>query len=86
MTSPTGLSDEAAQRHLANWGYNELPRNRTRSFLANAAHALAEPMFALLLTAVCVVIAPIYLSDGYLLTTNCLEPNLWMACAYQEKP
>ena len=28
------------------------------------------------------VIAPQYLSNGSLLTTNCLEPNLWMGCAY----
>src|SRR5579864_3091023 len=38
--------------------------------------------FALLLSAVCAVIAPQYLSNGSLLTTNCLEPNLWMGCAY----
>ncbi len=38
--------------------------------------------FALLLSAVTVVIAPQYLSNGSLLTTNCLEPNLWMGCAY----
>jgi 4-amino-4-deoxy-L-arabinose transferase-like glycosyltransferase len=38
--------------------------------------------FALLLTAVAVVIAPQYLSNGSLLGTNCLEPNLWMGCAY----
>src|SRR6202034_1744865 len=38
--------------------------------------------FALLLSAIAVVIAPQYLSDGGLLTTNCLEPNLWMGCAY----
>ncbi|MGB9069883.1 MAG: glycosyltransferase family 39 protein [Candidatus Acidiferrales bacterium] len=38
--------------------------------------------FALLLTAIAVLIAPQYLSDGGLLTTNCLEPNLWMGCAY----
>jgi 4-amino-4-deoxy-L-arabinose transferase-like glycosyltransferase len=38
--------------------------------------------FALLLTAVTVVIAPQYLSNGSLLGTNCLEPNLWMGCAY----
>jgi hypothetical protein len=36
----------------------------------------------MLLTAICVVIAPQYLSNGSLLTTNCLEPNLWMGCAY----
>jgi 4-amino-4-deoxy-L-arabinose transferase-like glycosyltransferase len=38
--------------------------------------------FALLLSAVTIVIAPQYLSNGSLLTTNCLEPNLWMGCAY----
>ncbi|MGA8012868.1 MAG: glycosyltransferase family 39 protein [Candidatus Acidiferrales bacterium] len=38
--------------------------------------------FALLLSAVTVLIAPQYLSNGSLLTTNCLEPNLWMGCAY----
>jgi hypothetical protein len=38
--------------------------------------------YAMLLTAICVVIAPQYLSNGSLLTTNCLEPNLWMGCAY----
>jgi len=31
---------------------------------------------------VAVLIAPTYLSDGSLLTTNCLEPALWMGCAY----
>ncbi|HEV7745088.1 MAG TPA: glycosyltransferase family 39 protein [Pyrinomonadaceae bacterium] len=38
--------------------------------------------FALVLSAVAVLIAPIYLSGGSLLTTNCLEPLLWMGCAY----
>ena len=38
--------------------------------------------FSLVLSAVAVVIAPIYLSDGSLLTTNCLEPLLWMGCVY----
>src|SRR5260221_11992469 len=38
--------------------------------------------FALILSAVAVLIAPIYLSGGSLLTTNCLEPLLWMGCAY----
>ena len=38
--------------------------------------------FALLLSAICVVIAPQYLSNASLLGTNCLEPNLWMGCAY----
>jgi hypothetical protein len=38
--------------------------------------------FAVLLSAVCSVVVPQYLSDGSLLGTNCLEPNLWMGCAY----
>jgi len=38
--------------------------------------------FALVLAAIAVLIAPAYLSDGSLLTTNCLEPALWMGCAY----
>lgn len=38
--------------------------------------------FALVLSAVAILVSPIYLSDGSLLTTNCLEPLLWMGCAY----
>jgi Dolichyl-phosphate-mannose-protein mannosyltransferase len=38
--------------------------------------------FAMLLSAIPVVIAPQYLSNGSILGTNCLEPNLWMGCAY----
>jgi dolichyl-phosphate-mannose-protein mannosyltransferase len=38
--------------------------------------------FALILAAVSAVVAPMYLSNGSLLTTNCLEPILWMGCAY----
>jgi dolichyl-phosphate-mannose-protein mannosyltransferase len=38
--------------------------------------------FALLLAGICALIAPQYLSNGSLLSTNCLEPNLWMGCAY----
>jgi hypothetical protein len=38
--------------------------------------------FAMALSAIAVALAPQYLSNGSLLTTNCLEPNLWMGCAY----
>ena len=38
--------------------------------------------FALGLGAVAVLIAPVDLSGGSLLTTNCLEPLLWMGCMY----
>ena len=38
--------------------------------------------YAILVSAICVLIAPQYLSNGSLLVTNCLEPNLWMSCVY----
>lgn len=43
---------------------------------------LGGKFYAMLLAAITVVVAPQYLSNGSLLGTNCLEPNLWMACAY----
>jgi len=46
------------------------------------ARELGGRRFALVLSAVAIVIAPQYLSNGSLLGTNCLEPNLWMGCAY----
>jgi len=46
------------------------------------ARELGGRCFAVLLSAICAVIAPQYLSNGGLLGTNCLEPNLWMGCAY----
>ena len=38
--------------------------------------------FAVVLTAICVALAPHYLSNAGLLGTNSLEPTLWMGCAY----
>src|SRR5260370_6038961 len=49
---------------------------------AAIARDLAGLRYALLLSAICALIAPQYLSNGSLLGTNCLEPNLWMGCAY----
>src|SRR6202142_4195639 len=46
------------------------------------AREMGGRRYAVLLSAVCAVIAPQYLSNGSLLGTNCLEPNLWMGCAY----
>src|SRR5207248_2741694 len=46
------------------------------------ARELGGKRYAMLLTAVTIVIAPQYLSNGSLLGTDCLEPNLWMGCAY----
>src|SRR6202051_3984099 len=56
------------------------------SFLVVQTAVLAREFggrrFALVLSAVTIVVAPQYLSNGSLLGTNCLEPNLWMGCAY----
>jgi Dolichyl-phosphate-mannose-protein mannosyltransferase len=56
------------------------------SFLVLQTAVLAREFggrrFALLLAALTTLIAPQYLSNGSLLGTNCLEPNLWMGCAY----
>src|ERR1700751_2878878 len=49
---------------------------------AATARELGGKTYALLLTAITVALAPQYLSNGSLLGTNCLEPNLWMGCAY----
>src|SRR5579859_1962779 len=38
--------------------------------------------YSIILTAICVAFAPLYLSNGNLLGTNCLEPSLWMGCAW----
>jgi 4-amino-4-deoxy-L-arabinose transferase-like glycosyltransferase len=46
------------------------------------ARELGGRRFAVVLSAIAVLIAPQYLSNGSLLGTNCLEPNLWMGCAY----
>jgi len=49
---------------------------------AVVARQLGGRRYALLLTALCVALAPQYLSNGGLLGTNILEPNLWLGCAY----
>jgi hypothetical protein len=60
----------------------------TRELMCGASPRLtplgaeSRQRFPVLLTAVCILIAPIFLSGGSLLTTNCLEPLLWMGCAY----
>jgi hypothetical protein len=38
--------------------------------------------FAIVLTAICVALAPQYLSNAGLLGTNSFEPTLWMGCAW----
>ena len=38
--------------------------------------------YSLILTAICVAVAPQYLSNGGLLGTNDLEPIFWMGCAH----
>jgi 4-amino-4-deoxy-L-arabinose transferase-like glycosyltransferase len=46
------------------------------------ARELGGRRFAMVLSAVAFIAVPIYLSDGSLLTTNCLEPLLWTGCIY----
>src|SRR5215471_15839302 len=46
------------------------------------ARELGGKRFALLFSAVAVLVAPQFLSNGSLLTTNCLEPLFWMGCVY----
>jgi hypothetical protein len=46
------------------------------------ARELGGRRYALVLTAIIVALAPQYLSNGSLLGTNSLEPNLWLGCAY----
>jgi hypothetical protein len=46
------------------------------------ARELGGRRYAALLAAICALVSPQYLSNGSLLGTNCLEPNLWMGCTY----
>ena len=46
------------------------------------ARELGGRRYALILSALAAALAPQYLSNGSLLTTNCLEPNLWTGCSY----
>src|SRR5579863_1975050 len=46
------------------------------------ARELGGRRYAVFLSAVCAALAPQYLSNGSLMGTNCLEPNLWMGGAY----
>ena len=49
---------------------------------AMIARELGGRRFAMVLSALAFIVSPISLSDGSLLTTNCLEPLLWMGCVY----
>ena len=46
------------------------------------ARELGGRRFALLLSALAFIAVPVYLNDGSVMTTNCLEPLLWMGCVY----
>ncbi|MGC2197838.1 MAG: glycosyltransferase family 39 protein [Terriglobales bacterium] len=54
----------------------------TVALTAKIARELGGRTFALICAAAAAVAAPVYLNDGSLLTTNCLEPLLWSGCAY----
>jgi hypothetical protein len=46
------------------------------------ARQLGGKSYALCLSAVAAAVAPMYLSNGSIVTTNYLEPLFWMVCAY----
>lgn len=62
-----------------------IPALATSLLVVQSAYIVRElggKRFAMLLSAIIIVFAPQYSSNGSLLGTNCLEPNLWMGCAY----
>ncbi len=46
------------------------------------ARELGGRRFAMALSALAFIAVPIYLNDGSVMTTNCLEPLLWTGCVY----
>ncbi len=49
---------------------------------AAIARLLGGKTFALVLTSVAMAVAPLFSANGGILTTNSLEPLLWMGCVY----
>ena len=49
---------------------------------AMTARELGGCRFATVLSALAFIAVPIYLNDGSVMTTNCLEPLLWTGCIY----
>jgi len=49
---------------------------------AMIARELGGRRFAVALSALAFIAVPMYLNDGSVMTTNCLEPLLWMGCVY----
>jgi 4-amino-4-deoxy-L-arabinose transferase-like glycosyltransferase len=49
---------------------------------AGITRELGGRRFALVLSALAFIAVPFYLNDGSVMSTNCLEPLLWMGCVY----
>jgi dolichyl-phosphate-mannose-protein mannosyltransferase len=49
---------------------------------AMIARELGGRRFAIVFSALAFMAVPFYLNDGSVMTTNCLEPLLWMGCVY----
>ena len=49
---------------------------------AMIARELGGRRFAVVLYALAFIAVPMYLNDGSVMTTNCLEPLWWMGCVY----
>ena len=54
----------------------------TVALTADFARRLSGGRFAQSLAGLCVLLAPVFLVDGVLLTTDCLQPLTWLACAW----
>src|SRR4029078_5588820 len=59
-----------------------LAMSATLLLTALIAREFGGRRFALVLSGVAVIIAPVYLSGGGLVTTDCLGPLLWMGSVY----
>jgi hypothetical protein len=49
---------------------------------AMTTRELGGRRFAMVFSALAFIAVPFYLNDGSVMTTNCLEPLLWMGCVY----
>ncbi len=59
-----------------------LAMSATVALTADFARRLGGGGFAQILAGLCVLLAPVFLVDGVLLTTDCLQPLTWLACAW----
>ena len=59
-----------------------LALSATVALTADFARRLGGGRFAQTLAGLCVLLAPVFLVDGVLLSTDCLQPLTWLACSW----